>query len=103
MKGFLVAGAAVLASCVAVCPTWPEQFFTAIQNNIDPQPNGSANLRSLTHSNLTLELLLAGVVVLVAFYVVRRGDFQYGLNAVLAGGVLVSHHGANTVLLVPVA
>jgi hypothetical protein len=103
LKGFLVACAAVLASCFAVCPTWPKQFLTAIQNNIDPQPSGSANLRSLAHSNLTLELLLAGAVVLVAFYVIRRGDFEYGLNAVLAGGVLVSHHGANTVLLVPVA
>ncbi len=106
MMGWLAGSLALLISCFAVQgPIWPKQFLSAISHNIDPSPAMNPNLRAIAHSSLPLEVLLAALVLAASFCVIRGGDFQYGLSAVLVGGILLSHHmvDSDAGLLIPVA
>ena len=106
LLGWMTSSLALLLSCFVVQgPTWPKQFLSAISYNIDPSPATNPNLQGIAHSSLPLEVLLAALVLAASFYVIHRGDFQYGLSAVLVGGILLSHHmvASDAALLIPVA
>jgi glycosyl transferase family 87 len=110
-RRMLLGGAATAAALVAIAflvqgPHWPAQFLGAITDRtINPNPAEFFNLRGTSHGNTLLEVLLAIPIVAAAWYVVRHADMLFGLAAVLAGGLLISHQQtvSDVALLVPVA
>ncbi len=107
LMGWMTASAVIFLSCFAIAGlSWPKQLMAAIGDNvIDRSPATLPNLRGLAHSSVPLEILLAASVLVVALYVIHRGDFRFGLSAVLLGGILLSHHliEPDAALLIPVA
>jgi hypothetical protein len=107
LLGGAVTGAMLIALAFAVQGLhWPAQFLTAIgDKSINPNPSMFFNLRGMTHGNGLAEMLLAIPVVAAAWYVVSHSDRLFGLAAVLASGLLLSHQQtvSDVVLLVPVA
>jgi hypothetical protein len=105
--GGAVGSAFLLAACFAVQgPHWIGQFLGAIGDpSINPNPAAFFNLLGIAHGHAALEILLAIPVVAAVVYVTRRADLHLGLAAILAGGLLTSHHqtASDIVLLVPVA
>jgi hypothetical protein len=107
LSGLAAGSALLLALCTALQGWgWPGQFLAAATDSrIDPAPNLLFNARGLSHESVPLEIAISLSVVLAALYVFRKGDFWYGISAVLTGGLLLSHHntGADPALLIPVA
>ncbi len=105
--GFIAANLCLLILSFAIQPIdWPNRFFQALKSGqIDPTPASHFNLFGLVHGNGRFEAVLAIGVVLLAFYICRSSDLQFGLAAVLTGSLLVSHHQtpSDAALLIPVA
>ena len=94
----LVAGGAVLLliSFVLAGPWWPWQLTEVLsriklQVGDRPAPN-LCELASLALGGAEVKWLLAGGVVFAVWRIGRRTDFEYGLAAALAGGMLLSPH-----------
>jgi hypothetical protein len=75
---------------------WPVKYVRLLLNPIgNPWPTIMPSIHgissSLPHSSL-FETLGITVVVLLTWSAVRQGGFEYGLAAVLVGGILVAPH-----------
>jgi hypothetical protein len=94
-----------LISFAAAGMAWTSHYLAAIRYNIDPNPAMLPNLRGIAHFNFPLEVILTIGVLAAAGYVIRFGDFEYGLSAVIVGGLLLSFHltPSDMALLIPVA
>jgi len=107
LYGGATGAALLLAACFAVQgPHWIGPFLGAISDpTINPKPDSFFNLWGIAHGHTGIEILLALPVVISVVYVIQRADFGLGLAAVLAGGLLLSHHqtASDAVLLAPVA
>jgi hypothetical protein len=105
--GAIVGGGFLLCVCFAVQgPHWIGQFLGAIRSpSINPNPSEFFNLWGIAHGNTVIEILLAIPVIGAVVYISRRADLQLTMAAILAGGILLSHHvtASDLVLLIPVA
>jgi hypothetical protein len=105
--GALAGGAALLAmSFLAGGWSWPADYARAMTNPlIDPAPQVLSNLRGLARGSWNLEIVLGLTVVAAVGCVCRRAKFELGFAAVIAGGLLISHHftASDPALLIPVA
>lgn len=111
VMGLLLGGGLLFALCfLAGSLDWMKAYLHALA---DPRPHAGAshmpNLHGLVtawHLPAAVEWTLAGAVVLLAAFAVRRAnEFLWQISAVLCGGVLVSYHAYiyDCALLLPVA
>jgi hypothetical protein len=106
LAGFLTASTAILAICfIAGGWNWPRDFLQAIHHNIDPDAVVPPTVWGLAHSHLSLMVLLGMPVAAAALYVIHRGDFVYGISAVISGGILLAKHivSSDCALFIPIA
>jgi hypothetical protein len=108
IAGGFLAGAAALAciSFVAGGWDWPLRLLELRAQQTSPNEYLMPNLRGLVEpftNRLWPELLLDLPVAAAVWAIARRADFEYGMAAVLTGGMLMSHHAAvyDCVALIP--
>ena len=93
---FAIAGAA-----------WPGQYLRIVGSSaIAPHEELMPNLHGMfigARHRVLLELLVSLVVVCLVWFIVRRNNFEYGMVAILVGGLLISYHAylQDCVLLIP--
>lgn len=92
--GLAAGGAVLLGISFAVGGwDWPGRYLAALlHHHIDPVPLGLHNIRGLVQGSVTGEVALGLTVVAAVWTVCRRAPFEIALSAVLAGGLLISHH-----------
>jgi hypothetical protein len=93
-SGLAAGGAVLLGISFAVGGwSWPGHYLAALLNHqIDPVPLELHNIRGLVQGSLAGEVVLGLTVVAAVWIVCLRAPFAIALSAVLAGGLLVSHH-----------
>ncbi len=110
--GLAAGGAVLLAiSFAAAGRGWPLAYYHLLAGQsraIHPRAAYMPNLHGLFSGwvgSRPLEWLFVALVVAAVWIAVRHTSFQYGLAAVLAGGLLVSYHAYldDCVLLLPAA
>jgi hypothetical protein len=75
---------------------WPVRYLRLLLNPIgNPWPTHMPSIHGISSSlpySSVFEMLGTIAVVLLTWRAVRKGDFEYGLAAVLVGGILVAPH-----------
>jgi len=92
--GLLAGGSVLIAlSFLAAGPKWLPAFWGAATL---PQTNrglaAMPNLNGLVNGRLPWEIAGALIVCALVWYVIRRSNLAWSFGAVLAGGILISHH-----------
>jgi len=86
---------------------WPAQLLSLMQlPQFDPAPFRMPNLRGLLEplgGGLLLEVTVAGLVMVVVWFISRRAALPVGASLALAGGLQIGHHSYayDGVLLLP--
>ncbi len=106
--GFLLGCTVLIATSFIVAgPRWPTEMLTALSSPaISPREDIMPNLRGLLQpftGRFPPELLLGVAIAAFVLMIARRSDFEYGMAAVIVGGLLVSHHAAphDAALMIP--
>jgi hypothetical protein len=108
--GLATGAAGLLALSFAVAgAAWPLEYFATLTDGrvhpaVENMPNLHGVFAGLPQATL-LEILAGAAIVVGAWHVVRRSNFDVGLAAVLTGGVLLSFHAyrADCTVLLPAA
>jgi alpha-1,2-mannosyltransferase len=96
--GGLLTGAAALVtiSFAAGGADWPQRYLEILAlGRIEPQQQIMPNFHGLMLGSPyrpIVEPLLGLITVSIVWRIARRTDFEYGMAAALAGGLLISYH-----------
>ena len=86
---------------------WPIQYLNVISSSaIAPHEETMPNLHRLllgVPHRAVFEVMLSLAVACLVWFIIRNSNFEYGMAAILVGGVLVSYHAYldDCVLLIP--
>jgi hypothetical protein len=95
--GILLGGSVLFAvSFSSGGRNWPKNYFALLSDPIsNPWPDVMPSIHGLTAGlpySMLWQALGIAVVVLLAWIACKRGGFEYGLAAILVGGILVAPH-----------